>query len=308
MRVEVDKTHKASYTKLAAEINKYAKRFKPGNYKIAKGYGGILLDKDVSVEKKKKDLTERLHELVVRTFSIDLNKLYSKRVALNTLKGNIKVLREFVNKLRDINYYLEENFLAELGLIKRSLRLYKHKNPEKLIERASFSLDKKYLNKLEHTTYKLIEKVIIFDKQLLNGYKSKGKEVVTEEGVWVKDINKILKRQSELLAHMEAKLPPPSKVKPLLLTKNIFSQWASTLLALLAAFESECKKERAVFQQLKKNGRARRIINKKIKSLEKEKADLIKIKQERAMDMTVFGSLDDELRLMFHEFNAIKNL
>ncbi len=308
MRVEIDKLHKDTYTKLAKEVNSCAKRFKPGDYKTSDGYQSLLFNKEPSVEKKKEDLIEKLHDLTVKTFSIDLDKVKDQKKILNALKGNIKVLRTLTHKLKDINFYLEESFLAELGLIKRNLKVYKSKNPERLIEKARFSLGKKYVDKLEYTTYKLIEKIIIFDKKLLKGYQSKEERFIGEEGVWVKDINKILKKESELLVHLEAKLPPPDKIKPLLLKKTIFSQWAPVVLALLSGFESEYKKESLIFKQLKQKEWARKIINKKIMSLEKEKGDLIKIKQERAMDMTQFGSLDDELRMMFHEFNAVKAL
>lgn len=308
MRVELDKLHKDSYVRLVGEVNKFVKSFKSKDYKKSIGYESLLLDKDVSVEKKKKALIERLHKLIVKTFSIDLNRIKSEKKILEVLKNNIKILRNFIHKLKAVNYYLEESFLAELGVIKRGLRVYKSRNPVKLIEATKFSLSKKYLDKLEHTTYKLIERIIIFDKKLLKSYKSKEERVVTKEKLEINDINKILKRQSELLNHLEAKLPPPSKIKPLLLNKKFFNQWAPLVLSLLAAFNSEYKKENLIFEKLKKNGRVRQLINKKIKSFEKEKADLIKIKQKRVMGMTKLGSLDDELRLMFHEFNAVRNL
>jgi len=308
MRVEIDKIHKDSYTRLAEEVNKFVSRFKVGNYKKIQSYESLLLNRDISVEKKKKALIERLHRLIVKTFSIDLSRVKSEKKILGVLKGNIKILRNFVHKLKDINYYLEESFLAELGLIKKSLSVYKRKNPEKLIEVTKFSLSKKYLDKLEHTTYKLIERVILFDKNLLKSYKSKEEEISSKERGGIKDINKILERQSELLNHLEAKLPPPSKIKPLLLKKGIFNQWTPRVLALLATFEGEYKKEGLIFKKLKNNEKMKQLINKKIKSLEKEKASLIRIKQKRLLNMTKLGRLDDELGLMFREFNAVKNL
>ncbi|MBL7054324.1 hypothetical protein ISS05_01035 [Candidatus Woesearchaeota archaeon] len=308
MRVEIDKIHKDSYSKLADDVNKKSKSFKSKDYKASLSYESLLLNKDISVEKKKKALIERLHKLIIKTFSIDLSKIKSEKKILEVLKHNIRVLRKIVDKLKDINYYLEESFLAELGLIKRSLNINKNKSPERLIENAKFSLSKQYLCKLEHTTYKLIEKIILFDKKLLKGYKSKEEKIIAKEKVVIKDINNVLKKQSELFNHLEAKLPPPSKIKPLLLKKKIFNQWIPVVLTLMTACNSEYRKEEMIFEKLKKNKKIKQIINKKISSLEKEKAGLIGIKQERVMGRAKLGGLENELRIMFHDFNAVKNL
>jgi len=307
MRVEIDKLHKDSYNRLAEEINKSARRFKLKDYRQSRGYETLLLNKDVSVEKKKKVLNERLHKLIVKTFSIDLRKIKSEKAVLKVLKGNIKILRDFVHKLKSINHYLEESFLAESGLIKKSLNIYRSKNPEQLIE-AKFSLNKTYLDKLEHTTYQLIEKVILFDKKLLKGYKSKEEKVITRAEAEAKDISRILSRQSELLYHLEAKLPPPGKISLKLLKRKIFDQWVPRVLALLAGLETEYKKEALIFKKLKKNQRLRLLINKKIRSVEREKADLIRIKQKRLINVVKSSKLDKELRSMFLEFNTIKNI
>ena len=307
MRVEVDKIHKDSYNRLAEEVNKSAKRFKLKEYKKSRSYATLLINKDISVEKKKKVLTEKLHKLIVKTFSIDLSKLKSEKAVLKVLKGNIKILRDFVHKLKSINHYLEESFLAESGLIKKSRKVDGSKNPEKLIE-AKFSLSKKYLDKLEHTTYQLIEKVILFDKKLLKGYELKEEKVVSREEAEIKDINRVLSRQSELLHHLEAKLPPPSKISLQSLKRKIFDQWVPRILALLAGLESEYKRESLIFKKLKKNQRLRLLINKKIKSVEREKADLIRIKQKRLISVVKSNKLDNELISMFREFNTIKNL
>ena len=307
MRVEVDKIHNDSYNRLAEEVNKSAKRFKLKEYTKSRSYATLLINKDISVEKKKKVLTEKLHKLIVKTFSIDLSKLKSEKAVLKVLKGNIKILRDFVHKLKSINHYLEESFLTESGLIKKSRKVYGSKNPEKLIE-AKFSLNKKYLDKLEHTTYQLIEKVILFDKKLLKGYKSKEEKVVSREGAEIKDINRVLSRQSELLHHLEAKLPPPSRISLQLLKRKVFDQWVPRVLALLAGLEAEYKKEGLIFKKLKKNQRLRLLINKKIKSVEREKSDLIRIKQKRLIGAVRSNKLDNELISMFREFNTIKNL
>ena len=307
MRVEIDKIHKDSYKRLAEEVNKSARGFKLRDYKKSRSYESLLLNKNVSAEKKKKVLTERLHKLIVKTFSIDLSKIKSEKVVLKVLKGNIKILRDFVHKLKSINHYLEESFLAESGLIKKSLKSYGSKNIEKLIE-AKFSLNKKYLDKLEHTTYQLIEKVILFDKRLLKGYKSKEEKVVSRAEAEVKDIKNVLSRQSELLHHLEAKLPPPSKVSLQLLKRKIFDQWVPRVLALLAGLETEYKKEALIFKKLKKNQRLRLLINKKIMVVEREKVDLIRIKQKRLINVVKSNKLDIELRSMFLEFNTIKNM
>ncbi len=306
MRVELHKSHRDSYIAIARQVNSAVESFTDSKYKPTKIAKNTVFAKNTTVEKKKRILLKTLEEVIIKTFSIDLDKINSKKSILSTLKTNLKVLRMIVNKLRDINYYLEENFLAEIGLRKRSLKVFKSKNPEKLIESSRFLLSKKYINKLEHTTYKLIEKIIIFDKKLLENYKEKQEKIIKDEKIEIKDLTKLFKEQTELLNHLEAKLPPAKEIKAKLLQKTIFNQWVPRVFALLASIKEGYKKEQSIFKQLNKKEKIRKIINKKIRSLEKEKTELIRLKEKRLSNNIKMH--DNEFRLMLHDLRTVKKL
>lgn len=306
MRVEIDSSEIDSYMNIAKEVNYKASRFSQSKYMPKKEARSNIFGKDISVYSKKALLAEKLHSHIIAALSINFSKVSSKAKVLASLRGNLVTLRLIVRKLRDINFYLEEHFLADIGQKRKSADIYKINNAERLIEKTRFSLSRKYIDKLEHVTYKLIEKIIIFDKRLLENYRAKEEKVVSDEIAEAGSLYGILKRESELLSHMEAKLPPPGMATSKLLGREIFVHWAARVMALLASFESEMLKEHGISKQLKKDLKIKSMMARKIRSLENEKSKLIELKEKRLINSVNIP--DGNLRLMFHELIAIKKL
>ncbi len=79
MRVDIEKRHIDSYEKIAREANKAVKK----TVKVRKaGYKQALFQKDISAENKKKGLAKSLHELIISTFSVDINQIKNKKKAI----------------------------------------------------------------------------------------------------------------------------------------------------------------------------------------------------------------------------------
>ena len=309
MRVDIEESHLDIYKKLAEDINNAAKKFKIKSHKINHGpYQALLSNTDITVEKKKKGLVDCLHRDLVKTFSVDISGVSSKNSLLEGLKNNLAILRAIVNKLRSINHYLEESLLKEIGIVKKSsgLSILKSKNPEKVLIKKS-ELGKKDLEKLEYAVYSLIEKVIFLDKRLLKGYEKRKENIIRRKKAEIKDIEGILKKESEILMHLEAKLPPAGKVKSDLIKNHVVHHWIARIFALLSGFENEYQKESMVFHELKSNERVRNKINKKIRHIIKEKEKLLRLKEQRALSMEKLR-VDNEWRLVFHQFNAASRL
>jgi len=100
MRVEIEKRHIDSYERIAREVNKAIKT-KVG-LKVQKGkYESALIQRDVSVESKKKRLTNNLHELIIKTFSVNIKLINIK--TLGKIKENIALIRRILHKIKSIN-------------------------------------------------------------------------------------------------------------------------------------------------------------------------------------------------------------
>jgi len=309
MRVDIEESHLDIYKKLAEDINNAAKKFKIKLHKISPGpYQALLSNTNITIEKKKKGLVGCLHRDIVKTFSVDISRVSSKNALLEGLKNNLVILRAIVNKLRSINHYLEESLLKEIGIVKKSsgLSILNSKNPEKVLIKKN-KLGKKDMEKLEHAVYSLIEKVIFLDKRLLKGYEKREENIIKRKKAEIKDIEGILKKESEILMHLEAKLPPAGKVSQNLIKNSVVHHWIARIFALLSGFENEYQKENGIFHELKSNERIRNKINKKIRHIIKEKEKLLKIKEQRALSMEKL-KVDNEWRLAFHQFNAASRL
>ena len=307
MRVGIEKRHIDSYKRLAREANKSIKKV---NLKVQKSkYERALLQKDISVENKKKKLAKHLHELIITTFSVDINKIKKKKEAMENLKGNIELIRYILQKIKSINNYLEEDLLKELGIIKKSpvLKAIKSKTPVKYFEK-SHVLSKGYTDKIEHTVYELMQKIVFFDKKLLKDYKKKEINIIDKEKLEIKDIEKILKIESELLDALEAKMPPATKVKPKLFKKEVFNTWIPMVFALLSSFETEHHKEQLIFLKIKKNYKLRKKIEHKIKHIVNEKEKILQIKEKRALTMKNIEKISDDYRQTFHEYVSAASL
>ena len=301
MRVDVEKRHIDSYKRVAQQANKAAGKalFKAHSDKYQKS----VMRLNISAENKKKILVRHLHELVINTFSADLSRI-SRKKAIEAFRANTQLIRIVIQKIKAINSYLEEDLLREIGIIKKSLlvRALKSENPVKYLEKKRRALPQDYIAKIEHTVYELMSRIIIFDKKLLKGYKQKEVNVIKNEKFGINDLEKTLGIESELLETLEAKIPPPSRIKAKLFSKKVFSLWASMVLALLASLEAECEKEKMIFSEIKKDERLRKKIERKIKHVAEEKGRVLKIKHERAIAMKSMGKISDDYRQKFHEY------
>ena len=301
MRVDIEKWHIDSYRRIAQQANKFAGKapFKAHSNKYEKS----LMQRNISAENKKKMLIRHLHELMISTFSADISKI-SRKKAIEAFRENTELIRRIIQKIKAINSYLEEDLLVEIGVIKKSLvaRALKSKNPARYMEKKSRVLPLDYITKIEHIVSELMERIIVFDKKLLKGYKQKEANAVKNERLGIHDLEKTLGIESELLETLEAKIPPPSKIKARLFSKKIFNIWAPMVLALLASFGTEYNKERVIFSMIKKDEKFRKKIERKIKHIINEKERVLKIKQERALAMKSTGKISDDYRQKFHEY------
>src|SRR3989338_4538231 len=301
MRVDIEKRRIDSYRRIAQQANKAAGKapFKAHSDKYRKS----IMQLNISAENKKKMLMRHLHELVISTFSADISRI-SRKNAIKAFRANTELIRHLIQKIKAINSYFEEDLLREIGIIKKSLlvRALKSQNPVRYLESKSRVLSQDYIAKIEHTVYELMGRIIIFDKKLLKGYKQKEVKIIKNEKFGINDLEKTLGIESELLETLEAKIPPPSRIKAKLFSKKEFSLWASMVLALLASLEAECKKEKIIFSEIKKDERLRKKIERKIKHVAEEKGRVLRIKHERAIAMKSTGKISDDYRQKFHEY------
>lgn len=270
--------------------------------KIQKGeYERLLFRKDISAEGKKKLLVKCLYELLISTFSASVKQTNKK--SLGKAKANIGLIRAVLHNLKAINNYLEESLLRELGIIKKSLvvQAIKSIRPEKYLEKSGRKLPKGYIDKIESIVYELMHKIVIFDKKLMKDYKKKEIRIIGREKLGIKDLEMVLKIESELLDALEAKIPPPSKIKPKLFKKDIFNKWVPMVFALLLSFETEYSKERLIFAKIKNNNKLRNKIESKIRHVVNEKERILRIKEKRALAMKRF-KISDDYRQTFHEY------
>lgn len=298
MRVVINQKHLSLNEKLARELNKLIRKFNIKNYSKIENIDNILLKRDVSVEKKKGALIEKLHEAIVKAFSI--NKKSFNKKTFDLLKKKIYNIRKIILKLRSINYYLETTFLEELKLSKIRINY-----STKKIRQQDFVGDE--LDELEYTAYKLIGEVVSLDKSLLKEYSHKEERILKKEKIEIKDLELILREESTLLEHLEAKLPPPKSADIALIKEPTFTHWVARILALLTCLEHIYAKEVIVFNKLKKNKIIKSKINKKIIHLIKEKSKLIKIMEEKSISMKKFR-LSNELKKESHYLTTIIGL
>ncbi len=275
MRVEISKHHLSLSTRLARELNRQASAFNSKSYSKIEDIESALLRRDVSVEQKKRLLMAKLHDAIVKAFAVN-KKNFSKK-SLNPLKNRLHNARRLIIKLRGINYYLETTFC-------RSLKLSKIKTTGKSFTGRQ-ALPNSELAALEYTAYRLIGEAVVLDKRLLKEYADKEKSIVSRENIEVKDLSLILRKESELLEHLEAKLPPPKEISAALVKEPMFTHWASRVFALLLWLEQAYENESAIFSKLKRSKAFKIKISKKITSLIKEQSKLVGIMQEKAASM-----------------------
>lgn len=298
MKIKIEERWIKTFNKIVNDINKLVK--KPLPYIKSKRYERLLTKKDTSIEEKKALLIKELHNLIIKAFSIKENKL--KKSETPKIKEYLNFARKIVDKLRDINYYLETTFLYEIGLSKRlPIKIQKMNINQNY-------LTKKDLEKLEFVVYKLIEKIIIFDNKLLKRFEKKEERIIKEKELEIKDLNRLLKKESDILRHLEAKLPPPDKIEYKLFKRPFFDHWAPRVLALLTAFEHLYQKEIEIFNKLKKNRILKSKIETKIKHLIKEKEEAFKLREARILTSEKITKLDKEWEGSLHSWYTVTRL
>jgi len=299
MRVAISQRHLSLSEKLAKESNKLSGKFNSKNYSRIENIESMLLKRDISVEKKKSILIKKLYDSIVKTFSIDRKKFNKK--AFESFKRRLHNLRELIIKLRSVNYYLETTFLEDLRLSK-----IKISGNNKKLERQD-ALAGNELEALEYTAYKLIGEVVLLDKKLLSEYTHKEENALKKEKIEVKGLGLILKKESSLLEHLEAKLPPPKAATISLLKEPIFTHWVARVFAILSYLEHLYQKEKEIFSRLKKNNAIKAKISRKISHLVKESSKLNRIMEEKYSSMQKLG-IDNKLRKELHNLTTIINL
>lgn len=291
MRVEISSKHLSISRRLAGEMNLLSKKFNYKDYSKIEDIDNVLLNRDISVEAKKRLLIGKLHSLVAKTFAIDKGKITKKR--FSPLASRLLSIRKIVIKMRSLNQYLETMFLADLNFLKIKIPLQNRKL------NSGKSMIKDELEVLEYTAYKLIEEAVMLDKRLLAKYKHREKRILAEEKVEVKDLGVILCKESEALEHLEAKIPPPKHLPLALMKDPLFTQWVARVLALLSYIEHLYGKEAKIFSVLKKNRSAKVMIGRKIIQLAKERSKLLDIMEEKMLSMgklKLDGEIKKELR------------
>lgn len=288
----------ASSEQLARESNALAKRFNPRLYSRIEDIDGLLLRRDISVEEKKGILVRKLHESVTKAFSIDKKKFGKKN--FDSLRKRIHGIRKIVLKLRSINYYLETAFLRDLKSAK--IRISYGALPP----RQQRNLGASELELLEFTAYRLIEKAVVLDKRLLKEYSRREKKIAKTGRVEANDLGSILRKESELLEHLEAKLPPQKAATIGMAKEPIFTHWVARVFALLSYIEHVYGREKVVFARLKKNKSAKSRISKKISHLLAEKSKLLKIMEEKTASMKT--GINGDLKLELSNFTTITGL
>jgi len=297
MRVGLEKSYIDTFQSLVKDANKLIKK-KP---KLQdKAYRKALVSNNLSIEKKKQKLIKALHDIILHTFSINIKK----PIKIEIVKQRASLIRELIDKIKSLNNYLEESFLKELKLIKEPLiiRAIRSKSPKLYLRKQSETLSKDYMARIEHTVFWLMKEIIFFDETLLKKYKQQELKEIKAEKLEIKDLEKILKTQSELLNALESKIPPPDKIKDKLFKKDTFNKWMPLTFAILASFESEHKKEQIIFSKLKKNSSLRKRIDTKIKHIVDEKARMLRIQEKRVFAMKKLGKLTQDHRKVFHEY------
>ncbi len=295
MRVEISKSHISLNKKLVSESNSLARNFNARAYSKLRDAGAVVLKRDVSIEKKKQMLLQELHKSIISAFSINKKK-FSKKL-LSPLKKRLQSIRIIINKLRSINYYLETAFLEDLKHSKIKIA----QDNQKIKAQNNFGGDE--LELLEYMTYRLIGEAAVLDRRLLKGYAGKNKKIIEKERTELKGLGALFKKESLVLEHLEAKLPPPKKANLSLLKEPVFTHWVARVFALLSYLEHLHQQEKEIFGQLKKDKPVKIKINKKIRQIMQEKAKLVSIMETKANLMKKF-KMDSKFKKELHNLTT----
>ena len=279
MRVAISQKHLKLNESLAVQINRLSDKFSSNNYSKIENIDSSLERQDISVERKKQLLLKSLRTSTAKAFSVDRKKFSGKN--LESLKKRLHNIRKILIKLRSINHYLETIFLEDIKIFKiKAIKINQNAGGE--------SLPKEDLNSLEYAAYNLIGRAVMLDKKLLSEYSQKELTIVRKEKTDIKNIGLILRKETSVMEHLEAKLPPPKDAGMDLIGEPTFSHWVARVLSLLAFLQYLAGDEQEIFSRLKKNKSVRAKIDKKIAQIVKEKSKLLKIMEQKAVSMRKF--------------------
>lgn len=308
MEIKIEQKHLDIAENLVQEVNRSGRMLKLGDFEDYTKYRKLAEKKNISPFEKKELIFFQLRRLLIKTFSIDLAKADIKIVSKH-VKNNLRILRKLLLKLIDINYYLETTFLEDIGLIKpKPFFEVTKKQMARLMKEDKDILNKNDLDKLEYTVFKLIDKIIFFDKKLLKRYKLREKIITKERKLSKQQLKDFLKKESELLHHLEAKLPPSTKITVRLFNKESFTSWISRIFSLIIAIEHIYYKEQQIIKKLKKSRVFLTKIDKKINQLVREKWDLLKVKENKILAIEETLALDSEWQKMSHDWSTVTDL
>ena len=303
--MNLSESQKAIFDGLIRDANAHARSFKSQKYILDEHSLDRLIEtKSLSLPSKKEQLLRKLYGLMLTTFSVPSERL--SKGLFPALKTRLKILRKLVLKLRSINYYYEHSMLEALKL-GRPLQLGQIRSIKMLAEEKP-ALSRKDMAQLEKSVYYLINRLIHVDKRLLGKYKAEEANVAGKEKSAAKDFEKLLRKQSDILCHMEAKLPPAEHTSQKLLDRAVFSEWSVRLFALLAALLEEHQKEQRIVQQLRKSQKSRRKLDLKISHLIREQWELLRLKEKRLLAMGQLRKIDKEHQTLSHRYAASLHL
>lgn len=293
------------------DANKTAKAFTEKSYrKQPAAFERKLFNKELSIEKKKKQLMKDVHDLVIGSFSFDPKQITAKKQFVKHLGQKLTPLRLYVNKLRDINYYLKNVLLADIGILKKkeTTILPTTQSLKRELSYPKQIITKKDIDELEKTVGNLFINILFLDSTLLKGYKGSEEKIAKEQTYKLTDLALLIDRQSDLLCHLEAKFPPRHKMAIAMIKEPVFSHWIARIFALLAALEHEFHKETIVFTKLKRNRKLKKTVEMKIKHIVKEKENILKAKEKRVLIEKKTAAIGKTIGTQFHTWAAAENL
>ena len=211
------------------------------------------------------------------------------------------IARKTAIKLRSLNFYIETELKSHFGRKGGKINMQKESAPHK----DDFSGDD--LEALEYTTYKLIEETIMLDKKLIKEYSKKMEKIDYLESLGTKSLESIIKKQTALLMHLEAKLPPKEKINKNLIKGELFTHWVSRALSLLSHIEDLHKIEAQNLKGLTHNRSFAKKLDLKISRIAKEKHKLVQILADKIDSMNSL-EYEEKMKDALHQFTSTLSL
>ena len=228
----------------------------------------LILKKDINVQEKKFLLIKKLHELIKKTFSIKKGSF--KKSHIGSARHNADEIRKIVDKLRSINHYIETELEEESKPSK-----FRIESPKA----ESLSINDTRL--LEYFAYNMIKGAQVLDGKLISQFVHDEKKELNREMPKIKGVEIAIKKQTLLLEHLEAKIPPRKHLSMDMFKEPKFTHWVSRIFALLIFIEYLYFNEMEAFRSLNMSKRKREVMQKKISQLQKERIALLGIMKSK---------------------------